>query len=182
MYASSVVGIQTQGRADIDQWVKTFRIEYSRDCVHFTSLMGVNGNDMVRSCFFLQHILTYLFIKKTRQINFNFVLFDPSHKFPIYTILFIIDRAAMFGTSDCLMQLCYFASTIMNFYIKDNDKKEVMGCYTISQCKDTIWLYALHRVKTYESSVCMGIEVSPPLSLYQVIYHINNLLVYVFNM
>jgi len=50
MYASSVVAIQTQGRADLDQWVKTFRIEYSQDCVHFTSLMGVNGTDMVRSC------------------------------------------------------------------------------------------------------------------------------------
>ena len=58
MKVSSVVGIQTQGRADIDQWVKTFRIEYSQDCVHFTSLLDVTGTDMVRSCFFLQHILT----------------------------------------------------------------------------------------------------------------------------
>ena len=52
MSASLVVGIQTQGRADIDHWVKTFRIEYSQDCVQFTKLLDVTGTDMVRSCLF----------------------------------------------------------------------------------------------------------------------------------
>ena len=45
---SAVFAIQTQGRTDMDQWVTTYRIEHSLDCVIFNNLLDVNGNNKVK--------------------------------------------------------------------------------------------------------------------------------------
>ena len=43
--------IQTKGRADYDDWTESYRLEYSRDCVTFNTLLNVNGNNHVRTFF-----------------------------------------------------------------------------------------------------------------------------------
>ena len=59
MHVSTVVAIQTQGRAQIlvDRWVWTYRVEYSRDCVKFNSVLDVNGNNKVPRCHVLYDVL-----------------------------------------------------------------------------------------------------------------------------
>jgi len=44
---SAVFAIQTQGRAKLVRWVRTFRVEYSQDCITFNSLLDVLGNTKV---------------------------------------------------------------------------------------------------------------------------------------
>lgn len=72
MNVSSVLAIQTQGGANMDRWVKTFRIEYSQDCVTFNKVLDIDGNDLVRILMFVftctlrclrAHILSYLLFK-----------------------------------------------------------------------------------------------------------------------
>jgi len=53
MNVSSVVDIQTQGRADKDEWVTSYRLEYSEDCVHFIRAVYTQGNNKVCSCFMI---------------------------------------------------------------------------------------------------------------------------------
>jgi len=47
MDVSSVFAVQTQGRGDFQQWVVTFRLEHSLDCVTFSSLLDVDGSNQV---------------------------------------------------------------------------------------------------------------------------------------
>jgi len=54
MNMSTVVAMQTQGRANLDRWVYTYRLEYSQDCVTFNRLLSVDGNNQV-------HVLQVLF-------------------------------------------------------------------------------------------------------------------------
>ena len=49
MNVSTVFAIQTQGRADYDRWVNTYRVQYSQDCTTFNNLLDVDGNNQVRS-------------------------------------------------------------------------------------------------------------------------------------
>ena len=51
MHVSKVLAKQTKGRADYGNWVISYRIEYSQDCVTFNGLMDVNGNNHVRNVF-----------------------------------------------------------------------------------------------------------------------------------
>jgi len=48
MNISAVVAIQTQGRANDDRWVVTYRVEYSQDCATFYRVLDADGNDRVR--------------------------------------------------------------------------------------------------------------------------------------
>ena len=56
MNVNTVVAIQTQGRATLYRWVRTYRVEYSRDCVHFNSVLDVDGNNQVRRCHVLYDV------------------------------------------------------------------------------------------------------------------------------
>jgi len=47
MGASTVVAIQTQGRANMDRMVWTYRMEYSPDCATFIRVLDVSGNNRV---------------------------------------------------------------------------------------------------------------------------------------
>lgn len=49
MYVSKVIAVQTQGRGDMDQWIESFRLEYSQDCATFNSLLNGNGYNHVRN-------------------------------------------------------------------------------------------------------------------------------------
>jgi len=48
MNISAVVAIQTQGRANDDRWVVTYRVEYSQDCTTFYRVLDADGNNRVR--------------------------------------------------------------------------------------------------------------------------------------
>jgi len=52
MSVSRVIAIQTQGRAEFSQWVTSFRLEYSQDCILFNYILDVNGYNEVRSFLF----------------------------------------------------------------------------------------------------------------------------------
>ena len=45
---SAVVAIQTQGRANDNRWVVTYRVEYSQDCATFNRVLDADGNNRVR--------------------------------------------------------------------------------------------------------------------------------------
>jgi len=47
MNVSTVIAIQTQGRANLDRWVFTCRVEYSHDCSTFNRLLDADGNNQV---------------------------------------------------------------------------------------------------------------------------------------
>jgi len=49
MYVSEVLAIQTKGRGNSGNWVESFRLEYSQDCVTFNNLLNVDGNNQVRN-------------------------------------------------------------------------------------------------------------------------------------
>ena len=60
MNLSTVFAIQTQGGANIDRWVSTFRIEYSQDCANFSRVLDLAGNTQVRLCVILFLLLTFI--------------------------------------------------------------------------------------------------------------------------
>jgi len=47
MNVSAVFAIQTEGRADMEQWVTSYRVEFSQDCNTFNYLTDVHGNNKV---------------------------------------------------------------------------------------------------------------------------------------
>jgi len=70
MNVSSVVDVQTQGRADKDEWMTDFRLEYSEDCVNFIRALGLDGSDKVCSCFMISlllHVIQVIIFKKNRS-------------------------------------------------------------------------------------------------------------------
>jgi len=72
MNVSTVFAIQTQGRAGWDQWVSTYRVEYSQDCSTFNNLLDVDGNNQVRTIF----IVLKVFFPSNQ--NVNHILFPPN--------------------------------------------------------------------------------------------------------
>ena len=48
MGISTVTAVQTQGQAPYADWVTTFRLQYSLDCVMFTSVLLTNGTEAAR--------------------------------------------------------------------------------------------------------------------------------------
>jgi len=62
MYASTVLAIQTKGRGGYNQWVNSFRLEYSLDCATFNSLLNADGNN---------HVSVFLFwLRNHLQANY----------------------------------------------------------------------------------------------------------------
>jgi len=55
-YVSVVHSIQTKGRGDWTNWMKSFRLEYSQDCVTFKNLLNVDGNNQVWNNLICLHI------------------------------------------------------------------------------------------------------------------------------
>ena len=49
MHVSMVSAIQTKGRGNTNQWIESFRVEYSQDCTSFNSLMNVYHINHVRN-------------------------------------------------------------------------------------------------------------------------------------
>ena len=47
MNLSRVIEVQTQGRYNYDDWVLSFRLEYSQDCASFDHIMDINGCNKV---------------------------------------------------------------------------------------------------------------------------------------
>jgi len=56
VHVSTVLAIQTKGRAGSGQWVESFRLEYSQDSATFNSIMDANGNNHVRNILVSLHI------------------------------------------------------------------------------------------------------------------------------
>jgi len=48
MHVCTVYAIQTKGRGNTNQWMESFRVEYSQDCSSFNSLMDVYYMNHVR--------------------------------------------------------------------------------------------------------------------------------------
>jgi len=51
MSMSVVSAVQTQGRSGLTwiQWVSTYRLEFSQDCINFHSVLNVHGSNQVGS-------------------------------------------------------------------------------------------------------------------------------------
>jgi len=47
MDISTVTAVQIQGQAPHTDWVATFRLQYSLDCVAFTPVIDTDGNEKV---------------------------------------------------------------------------------------------------------------------------------------
>ena len=54
MHVSMVSAIQTKGRGNTNQWIKSFRVEYSQDCTSFNCLKNVYHMNHVRRLVFLR--------------------------------------------------------------------------------------------------------------------------------
>ena len=65
MNMSVVSAVQTQGRPGFSwaQWVSTYRLEYSQDCVNFNSVLNVDGSNQVGTWMFCD-LLSHQIIKK----------------------------------------------------------------------------------------------------------------------
>jgi len=101
MNLSTVFAIQTQGGANMDRWVSTFRIEYSQDCANFSRVFDLVGNTQVRTffikfCFLhLKHadiyhtgvLLLLLFIPEFITLTSTLLL---EFNFKMFKIIFII--------------------------------------------------------------------------------------------
>jgi len=79
MHVSAVLAIQIQGRHHVDQWVLTFHLEYSLDCITFYSIVDVDGNKTVR--------ILYLYVPSNltclRCLQHSFF----EHLFNLYLVL-----------------------------------------------------------------------------------------------
>ena len=78
MSVSRVVEVQTQGRSDFDQWVLSYRMEYSEDCASFNYILDINGNNEVRS-FLLQSANTIPFISVLENRTLSFKCLPTSY-------------------------------------------------------------------------------------------------------
>jgi len=74
MHVSAVLAIQIQGRHHVDQWVLTFRLEYSLDCITFYSIVDVDGNNTVQILYL--HVPSNLTCLRCLQHSFFEHLFN----------------------------------------------------------------------------------------------------------
>jgi len=70
MNMSVVSAVQTQGRPGFSwaQWVSTYRLEYSQDCVNFNSVLNVDGSNQVGTWMFCD-LLSHQIIKNLANLS-----------------------------------------------------------------------------------------------------------------
>ncbi|XP_033109609.1 EGF-like repeat and discoidin I-like domain-containing protein 3 [Anneissia japonica] len=119
-----VIGVITQGRSNVNQWVKTYKVYYSTDGKNFTSVLGSSGQDETFNANYDQN---------TEVTNiFNSVVYAQFIRInPISWYVYISLRFELLGIAP--LDITMFSAIPL---ISSNNENEFRG-YAINNCKTT---------------------------------------------